>query len=103
MIGNLNSFNKLKDEIINNTKKDLNRKNKYICLTADCTTLLFKNQHFNECILLEEWWHQEPFPGSYICPYPKDLVSQFPYNTYFSRLFHQDDVIIRKNGRLDSG
>lgn len=103
MIGNLSPFNKLREKIIDIANKDSNRKNKHVRLTADCATLLFKNQHFRECILLEEWWHQEPFQGSYICPYPKDLISQFPYNTYISRLFHQDDVIICKNGRLDSG
>ena len=103
MIGNLGPFNKLKEKIVNIANKDDNRKDKHVRLTADCTTLLFKNQHFKECVLLEEWWHNEPFPGSYICPYPKDLISQFPYNAYIARLFHQDDVIICKNGRLDSG
>jgi hypothetical protein len=103
MIGNLNAFNKLKEEIINIANKNNNRKDKHVRLTADCANLLFKNQHFSQCILLEEWWHQESFQGSYLCPYPKDLVSQFPYKAYISRLFHQDDVIICKNGRLASG
>ena len=102
MVGNLGPFNKLKEDIVNIADKDSNRKDKHIRLTTDCATLLFKNQHFNECILLEEWWHQEPFPGSCICPYPKFLVNQFPYNAYISRLFHQDDVIICKNERFDS-
>ncbi|WP_458742891.1 MEDS domain-containing protein [Candidatus Nitrosocosmicus sp. T] len=101
MVGNLDPFNKLKEEIVNIVNKDRNRKDKHVRLTADCATLLFKNQHFNQCILLEEWWHQEPFPGSYICPYPKYLVNQFPYNAYFTRLFLHDDVITYKNARLE--
>ena len=64
MIGNLSPFNKLQEKIINIANKDSNRKDKHVRLTADCATLLFKNQHFKECILLEEWWHQEPFQGS---------------------------------------
>jgi hypothetical protein len=103
MIGDLSPFDKLKEKIINFANKDSNRKDKHVRLTADCATLLFKNQHFDECILLEEWWHQEHFQGSYVCPYPKGLVSQFPYKIYLSRLFHQDDLIICKNERLDSG
>lgn len=102
MVGNLGLFNKLKEKIINIANKDRNRKDKHVRLTADCATLLFKNHHFNECALLEEWWHQKPFQGSYISPYPKYLISRYPWSAYTERLFQHYDVIIDKNGRVES-
>lgn len=100
MTGNLLPFDKLKDKltIIGNNLKE--NRNNHIRMTADCATLLLKNRHFNECIRLEEWWHQKPFVGSYICPYPKSLFSQFPYNVYLSRIFHTHDIIVDTEGNL---
>ncbi|MDF0679706.1 MAG: MEDS domain-containing protein [Candidatus Nitrosocosmicus sp.] len=100
MEGNLESFNKLKEEMIFNTNQDPNRKDKHIRLTADCATLLFKNKHFEECINLENWWHEKPFDGSYVCPYPKSLLERYPFNAFLSRLIHNHDVIIDSNGKL---
>ncbi len=100
MVGNLESFNLLKEEMICNANKDKNRKDKHIRLTADCATLLLKNKHFEECINLENWWHQKPFDGSYVCPYPKSLLDQYPFNAFLSRLIHNHDVIVDSNGKL---
>ncbi len=100
MVGNLESFNKLKDEMIFKANKDTNRKDKHIRLTADCATLLLKNKHFEECINLENWWHEKPFDGSYVCPYPKSLLDQYPFNAFLSRLIHNHDVIVDSNGKL---
>lgn len=100
MVGNLESFDRLKEQIINIANKDVDRVDKHVRLTADCATLLLKNKHFNECINLENWWHQKPFQGSYICPYPKSLLKEFPYEAYLSRLFQNHDVIIDSNGKL---
>jgi KaiC/GvpD/RAD55 family RecA-like ATPase len=100
MVGNLESFNKLKEEMIFKANKDINRKDKHIRLTADCATLLLKNRHFEECINLENWWHEKPFNGSYLCPYPKSLLDQYPFNAFLSRLIHNHDVIVDSNGKL---
>jgi MEDS: MEthanogen/methylotroph, DcmR Sensory domain len=99
MVGNLESFNKLKEEMIK-ANRDTNRKDKHIRLTADCATLLLKNRHFEECINLENWWHEKPFDGSYLCPYPKSLLDQYPFNAFLSRLIHNHDVIVDSNGKL---
>jgi hypothetical protein len=100
MEGNLESFNKLKEEMIFRANQDINRKDKHIRLTADCATLLLKNKHFEECINLEDWWHEKPFDGSYVCPYPKSLLDRYPFNAFLSRLIHNHDVIIDSNGKL---
>ncbi len=100
MVGNLESFNKLKEEIISKANSDTNRKDKHIRLTADCATLLLKNKHFEECINLENWWHKKPFDGSHVCPYPKSLLDQYPFNAFLSRLIHNHDIIVDSNRKL---
>jgi MEDS: MEthanogen/methylotroph, DcmR Sensory domain len=100
MVGNLESFNLLKEEVTRNANKDKNRKDKHIRLTADCATLLLRNKHFEECINLESWWHEKPFKGSYVCPYPKLLLDQYPFSTFLSRLIHNHDIIVDSNGKL---
>jgi len=100
MEGNLESFNKLKEEMISKVNQEPYRKDKHIRLTADCATLLLKNKHFEECINLENWWHEKPFDGSYVCPYPKSLLDRYPFNAFLSRLIHNHDVIIDSDGKL---
>lgn len=51
MVSNLESFDKLKEEIISFIKRDKNRINKHVRVTEDCATLLLKNKHLEQCIL----------------------------------------------------
>lgn len=100
MVGNLESFDKLKKELISIAAQDKNRVNNYIRITGDCAMLLLKNKHIKPCILVEEWCNQNPLKGSYLCPHPRSLLSQFPINAYISKLFHNHDIIIDSNGKL---
>ena len=68
-------------------KNDKKRMDKHIRLVCDCNEFLFKNKHFEECINLEKWWHQKPFEGSFLCPYSKSLIDQFPYYYYSLNFF----------------
>lgn len=94
MVGNLEPFDKLKQEATEHANKENKRTDKHVRLTSDCGSLLFKNQHFNECISLEEWFNQEPFQGSCISPYPKNLVNQYPWSVHVTKLFKYCDVIL---------
>jgi hypothetical protein len=100
---NLQSFDKLKDDLIKRVREDSNRNDKHVRLTADCATFLLKNKHFEQSINLEKWWHEKPFEGSYVCPYPKSLLNQIPFNYYLFKLFHSHDIVIDtyKNIPLD--
>jgi hypothetical protein len=100
---NLLSFNKLKDDLTKRVREDSNRNDKHVRLTADCATFLLKNKHFEQSINLEKWWHEKPFEGSYVCPYPKSLLSQIPFNYYLFKLFDSHDIVIDtdKNIPLD--
>ena len=100
MVGNLEYYDKLKEELISISQRIKNRTDKCMRLTGDCATLLLKNKHLEECILVEEWWHQNPIEGFILCPYPRSLLDQFPINAYISRLIHDHDIIVDSNGKL---
>jgi hypothetical protein len=97
MTENLQSFDKLKDDLIKRVRENSNRNDKHVRLTADCATFLLKNKHFAQSINLEKWWHKKPFEGSYVCPYPKSLLNQIPFNYYLFKLFHSHDIVIDTN------
>lgn len=97
---NLQLFNQLKDDLTKKVKENPKRNDKHVRLTADCATFLLINRHFTESINLENWWHTKPFEGSYVCPYPKSLLSQAPYNYYLFNLFHSHDIIIDTNKNI---
>lgn len=102
MIGNLESFDNLKKEIISIVHQDKNRIDKHIRVTEDCATLLFKNKHLKECISVKEWCRRNPLGGSYLCPYLKSLLNRFPFNAYTTSILHDGDIIIDSNGKVIS-
>ncbi|HYF99393.1 MAG TPA: MEDS domain-containing protein [Candidatus Saccharimonadales bacterium] len=102
MVGNLKSFDNFKKEIISILEQDKNRVDKHVRVTEDCATLLFKNKRLHPCMLVKEWCRRNPLEGSYLCPYPRSLLNQFPYNNYVSRILNDQDIIIESNGKLIS-
>ena len=100
MAGNLETYDNLKAEITSIVGKDKNRLDKFIRITGDCTTLLLKNKHLEQCIQVEEWCNQNPLEGSILCAYPKSILHQFPINVCISRLFHSHDIMVDSNGKL---
>jgi hypothetical protein len=99
MVGDLESFDNLKKEIIDIIEQDKNRVDEHVRVTEDCATMLFKNKRLHPCMLVKEWCRRNPLEGSYLCPYPRSLLNQFPYNNYISRIFHDQDIIIDSNGK----
>ena len=100
MMDNLQEFDKFKNNLMENVKNDKNRNNKHIRLISDCSDFLFKNKHFEECINLEKCLHKKPFEGSFLCPYSKSLLDQFPYCYYIFRVFNSDDIVIDSHGNF---
>lgn len=99
-VGNLKPFDTLVKNTINKGTQDYNDGlHKQIRLTLDCAGLLIKNGYFEEGVILENWWHQKPIVGSYLCCYPEDLFDKFPNNVYFSTLFNSHDAVIDSKGR----
>lgn len=98
--GNLKLFDKFAKQMLTRTGTDGNDGSyKKVRVTIDCASHLFENGYFDQSVELETWWHQKPFAGSYLCPYPKSMLDKFPNSIYFSTLFHIHDIVIDTTGR----
>lgn len=64
------------------------RKDPHIRLVGDAGTYLFRYMHFEEFDMLEQWWQNKPFKGSYLCPFSKSLIEKLPYNAHEYALKH---------------
>lgn len=97
LAGNLEPFNTMEREL---TERAKIRQDKHVRIVADCAGFLYENKHFDECVELEQWWHQKPFEGSYLCPFQNSLCDKFPYNYHKYRVFGNHDIIIDERGSL---
>jgi len=97
LAGNLEPFNTMERELTDRAKI---RQDKHVRIVADCAGFLYENKHFDECVELEQWWHQKPFEGSYLCPFRNSLRDKFPYNYHIYRVFGNHDIIIDEHGSL---
>ena len=61
LAGNLEPFNTMEREL---TERAKIRQDKHVRIVVDCAGFLYENKHFDECVELEQWWHQKPFEGS---------------------------------------
>lgn len=93
----LEPFAEMEDDLIQHAKM---RRDRHVRVVADCAGLLYQNRHFEECANLEEWWHQKPFEGSYLCPYEKRLCDRFPYDYNKYKVFGNHDIVIDERGSL---
>jgi hypothetical protein len=97
LAGDLEPFNAMEREL---TERARSRQDKHVRIVADCAGFLYENKHFDECVELEQWWHQKPFEGSYLCPFRNSLCDKFPYNYHKYRVFGNHDIIIDEHGSL---
>lgn len=97
LTGNLEPFDTMEREL---TERAKIRQDKHVRIVADCAGFLYENKHFDECVELEQWWHQKPFEGSYLCPFQNSLCDKFPYNYHKYRVFGNHDIIIDERGSL---
>ena len=79
LMGDLEPFKRASEQVV---KMVINRADKHIRFVGDCAGFLFKNRHFEECLMLEGWGQQKPFVGSYLCPYQKGLFTSYPYSNH---------------------
>ena len=84
-------FEDIKKELVN---KVTDRKDTRIRFVCDLTGFLFNTTHFDECIDLEQWWQNKPFPGSYVCLYPNLMLSKYPFHFQKNIVFRIHDNVI---------
>jgi DcmR-like sensory protein len=92
LLGDLRPFEEAKKLFIEKAK---DRLNKHVRFYGDGTGFLFKNNQFDECIMVEEWWQQKQFQGSYVCSFPKQLLDTFPREMYSKRaVINMHDIVV---------
>jgi hypothetical protein len=76
-----------------------NNKDMKVRLAGDATDLLFKNMHFDECALIEEWWQNNRIEAvTTLCVFEKSLFGKHPFNYHKHRIFTSHDVAMGSNG-----
>lgn len=78
-------------------EKARERNDKHVRFVGDGTGFLFKNRHFDECAMIEQWWQERPFEGSYVCPFEKSLLHAFPHDAK-DVVMETHDVVVDVSG-----
>jgi hypothetical protein len=80
-------------------EKVKDRRDKHVRFVGDGTGFLFKNKHFDECAMVEQWWKGKPFEGSYVCPFPKQFFDAFPHDMHSKRVVvATHDIVVNASG-----
>ena len=88
----LKPFEDLKKSVLEKVKE---RSDKHVRLCGDLVSFLFKNKHFEQCFLLEEWWQSNPFGGTAICHYQNSMFNEPPHSEQKERVFHIHNNIVQ--------
>ena len=94
LLGDMQPFEEAKKMFVEKAK---GRKNKHVRFYGDCTGFLFKNNHFDECTIVEEWWQQQKlFDGTCLCSFPKQFFSNaLPHELYAKRtIVDTHDIVV---------
>jgi CheY-like chemotaxis protein len=116
LVGGLAPFKKLEIQLQYELKKreDAN-KNKDVLIIADCADNLFVNQHFDQCEMVENWWHniyvkylqqygkEQWSHFTVICPYQELLLDKNPFNRHKHQISHNHSITIDTQGHAVSG
>jgi hypothetical protein len=92
LTGDMKPFEEAKKLFV---EKSQNRANKHVRFVGDGTGFLFKNKHFDVCEMIEQWWQDKPFEGSYVCPFPKEFLDSYPHKLYAKQaVLDKHDVVL---------
>lgn len=89
------------------------RENKNLLIIADCADNLFSNKHFDQCNIVEKWWHDTYHKWVYqynkeghttiICPYSGSLLSKYPFGLNHYKVSFNHSQILDTKGRILEG
>ena len=66
----------------------------HVRLYGELAGFLYKNKHFEECLLLENWWQSYPFGGTILCPYHNSVFKEYDYDEQEEMIIHAHDHVI---------
>lgn len=66
---------------------------------GDATGFLFKNRHFDECAMIEEWWQNVRIEAvTTLCLFQKSLFDKYPFSHHKHRILANHDAVMDANG-----
>ena len=96
LLGEMKPFDEAKKLF---AKKASERADNHVRFVGDATGFLFKNRHFDECAMVEQWWQEKPFEGSYLCPYLRTPFETSPHDLHANRaVLATHDIVINISG-----
>ena len=87
----LKPFEDLKKSVLEKVKE---RPDKHVRFCGNLVSFLFKNKHFEQCFLLEEWWQSNPLGGTALCHYQNSMFNEYPYSEQKERIFNTHNNIV---------
>jgi hypothetical protein len=71
------------------------KKDARVRIVGDATGYLFKNDRFDECIMVESWWQGARMPAvSTLCLFEKSLMNEIPFKQHRNRVAHNHDILL---------
>jgi CheY-like chemotaxis protein len=112
--GDLTPFWKLEMQLHKELGKRRSADNNGVLVIADCADNLFKNQLFDHCEMLENWWYriykkwleEQRQQGksrnhlTIICPYSSSLFSKHPFDQHLHQISHNHSIVIDTAGHI---
>jgi CheY-like chemotaxis protein len=96
-------------------KREDENKNKDVLIIADCADNLFINHRFDQCEIVENWWHdvyirwlqqqqgKERSHFTVICPYSASLLVKNPFSSHTHQISHNHSITIDTEDHAVSG
>lgn len=83
-------------EVQKQLEKTLKEKNDMkVRYVGDATGYLFKNGHFDECIIVEAWWQNVRLEVvTTLCLFQKSLMDKFPFERQKNKIINTHDVVL---------
>ena len=90
---NFEKFHNLLDILSEKTK---DRTDKRVRLCGFLTGFFYEKKHFDECIALEDWWENNNFEGTVLCPYPKSSMEIDTFDNSLEKVMslHNNVIIL---------
>lgn len=100
LTGDLTPYKKVQEQLEAMFKDNAKMKVRYI---GDATGLLFKNRHFDECVMIEEWWQKNRIEAvTTLCLFQKSLLEKYPFSNHKHRILTNHDVALEEPAKETS-
>jgi CheY-like chemotaxis protein len=114
LVGDLTPFKELELQLRQELVNRGTANNNDVLIIADCAVNLFMNQRFDQCEMVENWWHniyndwlkkqqqqgKERNHLTVICPYSSSLLNKHPYDQHKHKISHNHSIVIDTTGHI---